>query len=83
MSTMRVAKEAPIWRRFQIVLDFPVVEDIFYCKVMTLEGCYFLYVKFLAQEKSSYMHGDGMIEGDGVVDLNSCLGSLANLKKCG
>jgi hypothetical protein len=82
MSTMRVAKEAPIWRRFQLVLDFPVVEDIFYTKVMTLEGCYFLYVEFLAQEKNSYMHGDGMLEGDGVVDLNACFGTN-NVKKFG
>jgi hypothetical protein len=73
MSTMRVAQDAPVWRRFQLVLDFPVVEDIAFTKYMTLDGCYFLYVEFLAQEKSSYMHRDGMIEGDGVMDLNSCL----------
>jgi hypothetical protein len=28
MSTMRVAQNAPVWRRFKLVLDFPVVEDI-------------------------------------------------------
>lgn len=70
MSTMRVSKNAPLWRRFRLALDFPVVEDIGYIKLMTKEGSYFLYVELLAQEKSSYMQ-DGMIEEDGVMDLNS------------
>ena len=70
MSTMRTAKHAPVWRRFTLPLDFQVVEDIAYIKLNTLEGSYFLYVEFMAQEKSSYMH-DGMIEDDGVMDLNS------------
>jgi hypothetical protein len=71
MSTMRVAQNAPVWHRFKLVLDFPVVEDIAFTKMMTFEGCYFLYVEFMAQERNSYMHGDGSIEG-GVVDLNKC-----------
>ena len=70
MSTMRVSKNAPLWRRFKMALDFPVIEDIGYIKLMTREGSYFLHVELLAQEKSSYMQ-DGMIEEDGVVDLNS------------
>ena len=70
MSTMRVSKNAPLWRRFRLHLDFPVIEDIGYIKLMTKEGSYFLYVELLAQEKSSYMQ-DGMIEEDGVMDLNS------------
>jgi hypothetical protein len=53
------------------VLDFPVVEDIAFTKLMTLEGCSFLYVEFMAEERNSYMHDDGSIEG-GVVDLNKC-----------
>ena len=71
MSTMRPAQNAPVWRRFKLELDFPVVEDIFYTKLITYEGCFFLYVEFLAQERNSYMHGDGTIEG-GVDDLNKC-----------
>jgi hypothetical protein len=71
MSTMRVAVNAPVWRRFKLVLDIPVVEDIAFTKLMTLEGSFFLYVEFKASERNSYMHGDGRIEG-GVVDLNNC-----------
>ena len=59
-----------LWRRFRLHLDFPVIEDIGYIKLLTKEGSYFLYVELLAQEKSSYMQ-DGMIEEDGVMDLNS------------
>ena len=58
-----------------LALDFPVVEDIAsFTKLMNLllEGRFFLlYVEFLAQERNSYMHGDGTIEG-GVDDLNKC-----------
>jgi hypothetical protein len=57
------------WRRFKLVPDFPVVEDIVFSQFMTLEGSYFLYLEFMAQEKSSYMHGDGTVAG-GVMDLN-------------
>jgi hypothetical protein len=71
LSTMRVDRNTLIWRRFRFVNDFQVNEDIAFSKFMTLEGCYFLYVEFLSQEKSSYMHGNGMIEGDGAVDLNN------------
>jgi hypothetical protein len=71
MSTMRPVQNAPVWRQFKLELDFAVVEDIAYTKLMTFEGCFFLYVEFLAQERNSYMHGDGIIEGD-VVDLNKC-----------
>jgi hypothetical protein len=70
MSTMRISKNAPLWRRFKVALDFPVIEDIAYIKLMTKEGSYWLYVELLAQEKSSYMQ-DGMIEEDGILDLNS------------
>ena len=70
MSTMRVSKNAALWRRFKLALDFPVIEDIDYIKLMTKEGSYWLYVELLAQEKSSYMQ-DGMIEEEGVLDLNS------------
>ena len=70
MSTMQVSKNAPLWHRFQHVLDFLVIEDIGYIKLLTKEGSYFLYVELLAQEKSSYMQ-DGMIEEDGIMDLNS------------
>jgi hypothetical protein len=70
MSTMRISKNAPLWHRFKVVLDFPVIEDIAYIKLMTKEGSYWLYVELLALEKSSYMQ-DGMIEEDGVLDLNS------------
>jgi hypothetical protein len=55
MSTMRISKNAPLWRRFKLALDFPVIEDIAYIKLMTKEGSYWLYVELLAQEKSSYM----------------------------
>ena len=59
-----------------LALDFPVVEDIAsFTKLMNLllEGRFFLlYVEFLAQERNSYMHGDGIIEDDEVVDLNKC-----------
>jgi hypothetical protein len=67
---MRVSKNAPLWHRFRLALDFLVIEDIGYIKLMTKEGSYFLYVELLAQEKSSYMQ-DGMIEEDSVMDLNS------------
>jgi hypothetical protein len=53
-----------------LTLDFPVIEDIAFTKLMTIEGCFLLYVEFMAQERNSYMHGDGTIEGGGV-DLNN------------
>lgn len=69
LSMERPSASAVVWKKFNIQLEFPCMEDIPLWKAHHYGGCNYIYLELFSQQKKTYMENNGRLSGE-IIDLS-------------